>query len=62
MSESRKTDTEIKTETVPENFAPTQEQIYALARRLAPEIKTLFTDELIQQEFAKWKEKQDAAK
>ena len=59
---NNKTDMEIKIETIPENFAPSDEQIYNLARRLVPEIKTLFADELIQQEFAKWKEKQDAAK
>jgi predicted ABC-type transport system involved in lysophospholipase L1 biosynthesis ATPase subunit len=45
---------EMRIETVPANFAPTDEQIFALARRLAPEVKTLFADELIQQEFAKW--------
>jgi len=59
---NNKTDMEIKIETIPENFTPTDEQIYALARRMVPEIKTLFTDELIQQEFAKWQEKQDTAK
>jgi predicted ABC-type transport system involved in lysophospholipase L1 biosynthesis ATPase subunit len=52
---------EIKTKTIPENFAPTDEQIFALARRLAPEIKTLFADELIQQEFEKWQKEQDTA-
>ena len=59
---NNKTDMEIKIEKIPENFAPTDEQVYALARRLTPEIKTLFSNELIQQEFAKWKEKQDAVK
>jgi len=49
------------TNDVTAGFAPSQEQIDALARRLMPEIKKFFADELIQQEFAKWQEKQSVA-
>ncbi|MCL2226087.1 MAG: hypothetical protein FWB97_00430 [Oscillospiraceae bacterium] len=46
---------------VPTDFAPTQEQIDALARRLMPEIKKFFADTQVQQEFASWQKKQAAA-
>ncbi|MCL2227745.1 MAG: hypothetical protein FWB97_09010 [Oscillospiraceae bacterium] len=45
----------------PTDFAPTQEQIDALARRLMPEIKKFFADTQVQQEFANWQKKQAAA-
>jgi len=62
MKESRKTTPILQTRTVPDDFAPTQEQIDALARRLMPEIKKLFVDEQIQQEFAEWQGRQDTGK
>ena len=56
----RKTVTNTKsmaTETIPDGFTPSQEQIAALAHRLMPEIKKFFADEQIQKEFAEWKER-----
>ncbi len=41
---------------VPSDFAPSQEQIDALALRLIPDIKRFFADEQIQKEFAAWLE------
>ncbi len=46
---------------IPANFAPSQEQIEALARRLMPEIKKLFADERIQKEFAAWQAREQRA-
>ena len=43
---------------VPDNFIPSQEQIEMLARRMIPEIKKFFADEQVQQEFARWMERQ----
>jgi len=62
MEESRKNTPILHTRTVPDDFAPTQEQIDALAHRLMPEIRKLFVDEQIQQEFAEWQGRQDAGK
>ena len=56
MKKSQKPTQTLHTETVPANFAPTQEQIDALARRIMPEIKKFFADDLIRQEFSKWQE------
>ena len=44
----------IKTDTLPINFAPSQEQINAIARVIMPELKLFFADEQVQQEFAEW--------
>ena len=52
----------IDVQTTPADYAPTQEQIDALARRLMPEIKKFFADEQIQREFAEWQERQGLAK
>lgn len=41
----------------PANFAPTDDQIDAMARRLMPEIKRFFADESIQREFEAWKKR-----
>ena len=49
---------ELHTVIIPADFAPSDEQIYALARRFMPEIKRFFADEQIQKEFAEWKERQ----
>ena len=57
MTKSPNTTPPFRTETVPADFAPTQDQIDALARRLMPEIKKFFADEQVQQEFAEWKER-----
>jgi hypothetical protein len=59
MKKSRKTAPASRTETVPAVFAPSQEQIDVLARRLMPEIKRFFADEQIQQEFESWKEQRN---
>jgi len=42
-------------------FAPSQEQVDALAHRLMPEIKKYFANEQIQREFREWKENQKMA-
>jgi hypothetical protein len=55
----RKTTTpELNTVTIPADFAPSDEQIDALARRFMPEIKKFFADEQVRQEFAEWQERQ----
>ena len=51
----------LHTETAPADYAPTQEQINAFARRIMPEIKKFFADENIKQEFVVWKERHDMA-
>ena len=56
MKKSQKPAQALHAETVPANFAPTQEQIAALARRIMPEIKKFFADDLIRQEFYNWQE------
>jgi hypothetical protein len=56
---SRKNESTLTTETVPISFEPSHEIIDAFARRLLPEIKKYFADELVQQEFKKWQEKQN---
>ena len=43
-----------------EDFAPTQEQIDAFARRLMPEIKKFFADEQVRREFTEWQAKHNA--
>ncbi|MDR2570576.1 MAG: hypothetical protein LBD23_09800 [Oscillospiraceae bacterium] len=53
-SKAQETESEFHTETIPENFIPTQEQINLLAQRIMPEIKILFADIQIQEEFEKW--------
>ena len=55
---SQQTETTMNTETVPENFDPSQEIIDDFARRLLPEIKKYFAEESVQREFEKWREKQ----
>ena len=52
----------LRTETVPTGFTPTQEQIDMLARRLMPEIKKFFADNIIQQEFNEWQAKNSSEK
>ena len=49
----------IRTETVPRDFVPSQDQIDALARRLMPEIKKFFADVQVQKEFTEWKEERN---
>jgi len=44
--------------TVTFSIEPTTEQFNSFAHRIIPEIKTYFSDEQIQKEFAKWQEKQ----
>jgi len=61
MSKPRKTDMIPSTEPVLADMVPTKEQIDALARRLMPEIKRFFADEQVQQEFARWQERKEAA-
>ena len=56
MSKPTKSTAPLRTETVPAEMVPTQEQIDALARRLMPEIKRFFADENVRQEFDRWKE------
>jgi hypothetical protein len=58
MKKSQKPTQTLHTETVPDVFTPSQEQITALARRMIPEIKKFFADNLIRQEFSKWQERQ----
>ena len=60
MKKSSNTTPMLETETIPNDFSPTQEQIDTLARRLMPEIKRFFADEQIQQEFANWRKKQSS--
>ena len=43
-----------------DEFAPTQKQIEALARRFIPEIKKFLANDEIQKEFAEWKAKQES--
>ena len=62
MKNPRMTKPEMTVGAVPGGYAPTAEQIDALARRLMPEIKKFFADEQVQQEFAEWQERQSAAK
>ena len=50
----------LSTETEPTQFAPTQAQIDALARRLMPEIKRFFADVQVQREFAEWQKVHNA--
>lgn len=57
-----KTTPKLHIETDINEFTPTEEQISTLARRIMPEIKKYFADEQIQEEFAKWQEKNSAAK
>jgi hypothetical protein len=52
----RNTTPELHAEVTPGNFAPTQEQIDAFARRMAPVIQQFFADADIQKEFSKWQE------
>ena len=61
MKKSQKRNPTSHGETVHFGFTPSQEQINALARRLAPEIKKLFADEQIRHEFEKWRLNQDSA-
>jgi hypothetical protein len=58
-SKTQETESEFHTETVPENFMPTQEQINILAQRIMPEIKILFADIQIHEEFEKWQIERD---
>ena len=60
MKKSSNTTPTLETETIPNDFAPTQEQIDTLARRLMPEIKRFFADKKIQQEFADWRSKHNS--
>ena len=62
MKKPRETNSKPTNGSGPNNFAPSDEQIDALARRLMPEIKRFFADEQIQQEFADWQERQIAVK
>ena len=62
MKNLRMTKPELTGGTVPGEYAPTAEQIDALAHRLMPEIKKFFADEQVQQEFAEWQERQSAVK
>jgi hypothetical protein len=62
MKNLRMTKPELTGGTVRGDYAPTAEQIDALAHRLMPEIKKFFADEQVQQEFAEWQERQSAAK
>ena len=61
MSKPRKTNTISSADTVLADMVPTDEQIDMLARRLMPEIKRFFADEQVQQEFARWQERKEAA-
>jgi hypothetical protein len=61
MKNSQKANSELYIGTHQADHFPSQEQIDALARRLMPEIKRFFSDEQIQQDFAKWKDAQNAA-
>jgi len=60
MQNSLQKDPTLHIRTIPENFTPTQEQIYALARRLAPEIKALLNDDKVREEFENWQKKKGA--
>ena len=62
MKKVRKTIPILHTESNPAVFVPTQEQTDALVRRLMPEIKKYLSNEQVQLEFAKWKEKQNSTK
>jgi hypothetical protein len=62
MKKSRTTNPKPKNGSGSNNYAPSDEQIGALARRLMPEIKKFFADKQIQQEFVDWQEKQNAVK
>ena len=62
MKKTPDTTPDIDIQTNPANYAPTQTQIDALARRLMPEIKKFFVDEQTQREFAKWQQRQGLAK
>ena len=61
MSKPRKTNATPSAESVLVDMFPTDEQIDALARRLMPELKRFFADEQVQQEFARWQERKEAA-
>jgi hypothetical protein len=61
-NKSSSTTPDLRTETVPANFNPSQTQINALARRLIPEIKRFFADEEVQREFAEWQARQNATR
>ena len=52
----------IKTDTIPINFTPSQEQINAIARIMMPELKLFFADEQVQQEFAEWQKKESVGR
>ena len=52
----------IAVQATPADYAPSQTQIDALARRLMPEIKKFFSDGQIQREFAEWQQRQRSTK
>ena len=62
MKEAANTTPNIEVQAAPADYAPTKEQIDALARRLMPEIKKFFADEQVQREFAEWQQRQGSAK
>jgi len=51
----------VANESIDIEFAPSKEQVDALAHRLMPEIKKYFASEQIQREFKEWKENQKMA-
>ena len=61
MKKLKKIDLTINTDTSSVAYAPSQEQLDALAHRLMPEIMRYFADEQIQQEFVKWRNKHNTS-